>query len=294
VESPTKEGFNKEISPIVENDGNMQNNIYMSKIIFYIITFLFFFVVSCKEEPEIIENTFLSIDFKHNVDDFPIVLDTKHYYNEAGNKYLINEVKYFISNLHLYKSDGTKVKISQDDGIHYIDMDYSNTLYWNISGYIPEGYYDSLSFVFGLTEKDNQSYRFLNPPESNMAWPQLLGGGYHYMMINGWFERGDTVSAPLNIHLGRGQIYQGSTNTVDSIIGFVDNHFQVMLSKSLLIKRDQTANLTLIMNVENWFEEPFIYDFNYWGSHIMQNQAAMQMLKENGKKNVFSVEAKNL
>ena len=266
----------------------------MKKGIYCIVLLLFFFVASCKEEPEIVKNTFLSIQFVHNVDDSPIVLDTKHYYNEAGSKYLINEVKYFISGLYLYKRDGTKVKISQDDGIHYVDMDYPSTLSWNISEYISEGYYDSLGFVFGLSRTDNQSYRFLNPPESNMAWPQLLGGGYHYMMINGWFERGDTVSAPLNIHLGRGQIYQGSTNAVDSIIGFVDNHFQVTLAQSFLIKRDQTANLTLVMNIENWFKEPFVYDFNYWGSHIMQNQAAMQMLKENGKKNVFSVGAKNL
>lgn len=262
----------------------------MPKRIFYIVIFLFFFVVSCKEEPEIIENTFLSVEFKHNVDNLPIVLDTKHYNNEAGNKYLINEVKYFISALHLYKSDGTKVEISHDDGIHYVDMDYLNTLCWNISEYIPEGYYDSLSFIFGLNEKNNQSYRFLNPPESNMSWPQLLGGGYHYMMINGWFEKENTILAPLNIHLGKGQIYQGNTNSVDSVIGFVDNYFQVTLSKSFLIKRDQTANLTLVMNIENWFKEPFVYDFNYWGGHIMQNQPAMQMLKENGKKNVFTVE----
>ncbi len=263
---------------------------YMKKGIYCLLSLSLFFAVSCKEEPIVIENTFLSIEFMHNVDDLPVVLDTKHYYNEAGNKYFINEVKYFISELCMYKRDGTKVEISQDNGIHYVDMDYPGTLSWNISGYIPEGQYDSLSFTFGLNEKENQPYRFLNSPESNMAWSQLLGGGYHYMMINGWFEKGDTVLAPLNIHLGKGQIYQGNTSSIDSLIGFVDNHFQVTLSKSFFIRRDQTTNLILVMNIENWFKEPFIYDFNYWGSHIMQNQAAMQMLKENGKKNVFSLE----
>lgn len=257
----------------------------------YIISLgLFLFATSCKEEPITEEATSFFLHFEHRVDGNAIVLDTEHYYNEAGNKYWINEIKYFISELHLYKQDGTAIKISHNDGIHYVDLDYPSTLSWEISQPIPEGEYDSLSFIFGLDEKQNQSYRFLNPPESNMAWTQLLGGGYHYMMINGWFEKGDTVSAPLNIHLGRGQIYQGSTNAADSIIGFVDNHFQVRLSKSFSVERSQGANLTLVMNIENWFKEPFVYDFNYWGSHIMQNQAAMQMLKENGKKNVFSVE----
>jgi hypothetical protein len=36
------------------------------------------------------------------------------------------------------------------------------------------------------------------------------------------------------------------------------------------------------MNIESWFQTPHIYDHNYWGGAIMQNQAAMQMAKENG------------
>jgi hypothetical protein len=24
---------------------------------------------------------------------------------------------------------------------------------------------------------------FVNPPEVNMAWPEVLGGGYHYLML---------------------------------------------------------------------------------------------------------------
>lgn len=230
----------------------------------------------------------LSIQFVHRINDAPIILDTKKYSNAVGTKYSINEVKYFISSLQLYKGDGTNISISQDDGIHYVDTDYPQTFSWDILQSIPEGYYDSIGFIFGFNETDNRSNRFVNPPQSNMAWSRLLGGGYHYMMINGWFEKGDT-QVPLNIHLGRGQIYQGNTANVDSIIGFVDNFFQVILPKSFLIKRNQTTRMTLIMNIEKWFKEPFVYDFNYWGSHIMQNQAAMQMLKENGI-NVFSIE----
>ena len=261
----------------------------MKNSISFLLLILLIISVSCKEKPIEEKSVFLTLSFDHRINNRAIVLDTQEYYNEVGNKYLINEVKYFISSLQFYKNDGNKVNIRQDAGIHYVDMDYLRTLTWNISEYIPEGYYDSISFIFGMNETDNYSYRFINPPESNMAWPQLLGGGYHYMMINGKFFQGDTLWSPLNIHLGKGQIYQGSTFAADSIIGFVDNHFRVTLPKSFLIKRDQTTNLTLVMHVENWFKQPFLYDFNYWGSHIMQNQAAMQTLKENGR-NVFSVD----
>jgi hypothetical protein len=122
-----------------------------------------------------------------------------------------------------------------------------------------------------------------------MSWPETLGGGYHYMMLNGWFFRGDTTKTPLNVHLGRGQIYRGETPNVDSIIGFVPNYFHVCLPKSFSIKRDESTTLTIIMNINNWFKTPFLYDFNYWGGHIMQKQPAMQTLKENGQ-NVFRIE----
>jgi hypothetical protein len=36
------------------------------------------------------------------------------------------------------------------------------------------------------------------------------------------------------------------------------------------------------MNIEKWFESPHVFDFNYWGGAIMQNHAAMQVVKENG------------
>jgi len=261
----------------------------MKNSIFLLLLALLITFISCKEKPIEEKSVFFTLLFDHRINNRKIVLDTQSYYNEAKNKYLVNEVKYFISSLQLHKSDGSKVNIRQDGGIHYVDMDYQRTLAWNISEYIPEGDYDAISFIFGMNEVDNYSYRFINPPESNMAWSQLLGGGSHYMMINGKFFQGDTLWSPLNIHLGKGQIYQGSTLAADSIVGFVDNHFRVTLSKSFLIKQNQSTNLTLVMHIDNWFKQPFVYDFNYFGSHIMQNQTAMQTLKENGK-NVFSIE----
>ncbi|MDR1181438.1 MAG: hypothetical protein LBL13_05635 [Bacteroidales bacterium] len=240
---------------------------------------------SCEKKPAR-KQIFLSLNFDHRINNTKVVLDMQYYTNAANNKYRLNEIKYFISSFRLYRN-GAQINIEQDNGIHYVDLSYKNTLVWDISQNIPEGLYDSVGFIFGLNEKDNQSYRFNNPPESNMGWTQMLGGGYHYMMLNGWFYQADTM--PLNIHLGRGQIYRGNTRDIDSLIGFVDNYFYVSLPKSFLVKRDRTATATIVMNIDKWFQEPFVYDFNYWGSHIMQNQPAMQMLKENGH-NVFTIE----
>ena len=252
-------------------------------IICSLICSLFGMLYSCKETPISPRESYLAFVFEHRVDNEAIILN-KDYTNAANNRYFLQEIKYFISSVQLYRQDGTKIEVKHNDGIHYVDVFYENTLTWNIVQQIPEGAYDSIAFVFGLNETDNQSFRFTNPPESNMSWPEVLGGGYHYMMLNGWFYRGDTLKSPLNIHLGRGQIRDG-----DAIIGFIPNYFHVCLPKSFSIKRDESTILTLIMDINNWFKEPFLYDFDYWGGHIMQNQSAMQTLKENGH-NVFSVQ----
>ena len=243
---------------------------------------------SCKETPISPQESYLTFVFEHRINDTAIVLN-KYYTNAANNTYCLQEIKYFISSVRLYGHNGAEIDVKNKDGIHYVDLLDENSLTWTVFQHIPEGTYDSIAFIFGLNETDNQSYRFKNPPESNMAWSEVLGGGYHYMMLNGWFLRGDTAATPLNIHLGIGQIYQGTTHNADSIIGFVPNYFSVCLPNSFSIKRGAPTTLTIIMNINNWFKAPFLYDFNYWGGNTMQNQSAMQILKENGH-NVFSIE----
>ena len=46
------------------------------------------------------------------------------------------------------------------------------------------------------------------------------------------------------------------------------------------------------MNINNWFSTPHVYDFNTYGSAIMQNQEAQNILKENGN-NVFKAITEN-
>jgi hypothetical protein len=70
---------------------------------------------------------------------------------------------------------------------------------------------------------------------------------------------------------------------VDSIYAFVQNYFTVSLPGSAFkIESGKPRNIELLMNVDSWFATPHPFDFNYWGGAIMQNQDAMQKVKENG------------
>jgi hypothetical protein len=245
-------------------------------------------LASCKEdEPDPGKITFR---FTEMVDTANLAYDTVSYENEAGNQYVITELQYFISNLTLYYNDGAKYEIKDGDGIHYIDSDIPETKYWEITDDVPSGYVDSVVFTFGLDEETNVSGLFVNPPESNMFWPDELGGGYHYMKMNGkWLD----INAQLNMfnyHLGIGQTY----DTTGQVTGFVQNYFKVSVylpvHSSFIIKvnPNETTALGINMNVNSWFTTPHTWNWNYMPAMMMQNQEVMKTACENVF-DVFSV-----
>jgi len=246
---------------------------------------ILFLDISCNNDTPYAGKTtgHISFSFTHLVDGLPLEKDNMKYINAAGNPYEINQVMYFISDVTLHKSDGTTKLISEWTDIHYVDIDIPSTLTWDVYDDIATGAYDSISFIFGITKEKNQSFRFVNPPELNMMWPDLLGGGYHYMMINGSWKDNTDVIKSFAFHLGIGQLYKSNVIEVDSIYAFVQNFFNVKLpNSSFTIVENKTRNIEIIMNVDSWFKTPHIYGHNYWGGAIMQKQPAMQMVKENG------------
>ncbi|MEZ5195170.1 MAG: MbnP family protein [Bacteroidales bacterium] len=256
---------------------------------------LFGILLSCTEknpeEPADDNTGKIAFSFRHQINGVQVQFDTLLYVNSAGNSYLINEIQYFISDVTLYYEDGTSRMIKDWEDSHYVDTDlpYSHT--WEVYDKIPVGEYDSISFTFGFKPEKNISFMFVNPPENNMFWPEYMGGGYHYMKLNGkWVTDHQTQqTTPFDFHLGIGQVY----NSQDSIIGFIHNNFNVSLPHSnFSIKKGETSEISIIMNVENWFDKPHVYDHDVWGGYIMQNQEAMQRVKENGW-NVFTMELTN-
>ena len=114
-----------------------------------------------------------------------------------------------------------------------------------------------------------------------MFWPGPLGGGYHYMKLNGKYLDENDNLAPMNIHLG---IWQDETEAF-----FYPNYFIVELPLDMNLKEDTVNVIYLNMDIDNWLRNPHTYDIAAYGSAIMQNQEAQQALKDNGH-NVFSIQ----
>ena len=233
------------------------------------------------------EKAEIDINIGYEINGMPLVTDTLSYVNEAGNTFLITEVQWFLSDLELKNEAGNWITLLQRNlldtaGINrvfYMDTNTpeSQTLHTQP---LPIGHYTALRFTFGLDENDNQTGLFTDPPESEMFWPDFLGGGYHYMKLNGKFVDTEGRLAPMAIHLGIGQN--------EDCTEFYQNYFIVELPLNFDIKANVENQLDLTMVIDNWFRNPHTIDFNELGSHIMQNQAAQRLFNGNGK-DVFRI-----
>ena len=193
-------------------------------------------VVSCKKPAK---EGDLSVNMNYKINGNTLITDTLCYFNEAGNTFMVTEIQWFISHLTLQDEQGEWREVSNRDAtneatskIFYVDTNIpeSQTLH---TSPIPCGNYQALRFTFGLNEEDNHTGLFGDAPEANMFWPELLGGGYHYMKLNGRFVNADNEVAPLNIHLGIGQ--NGNQGA------FCQNYFTVELPIDVTI-RENTDN----------------------------------------------------
>ena len=241
-------------------------------------------VAACTKPNEKAE---INLNLGYEVNGKSLVTDTLCYENEAGNQFLITEIQWFLSNIELKNEAGDWIMLHQPglvdtldvSRVYYIDTDIpeSQTLH---SSPVKVGHYTALRFTFGLDEPDNQTGLFTDPPESEMFWPEMLGGGYHYMKMNGKYLNAEDRLAPMAIHLGIGQN--------EDCTEFYQNYFIVELPIEFNVKVNTKNQLDLTMVIDNWFRNPNTIDFDEFGSHIMQNQTAQRLLKGNGK-DVFRI-----
>lgn len=282
----------------------------MRKFLLFFVLFSFF---SCEKKNTDDESRGkVQLTVLYEVDGESLTTDSLMYMNEAGNHYLINEIQWFISNVKLKSSNGQKILFTNSEqNVFYFDTDLPETNI--VEGVdIETNTFEKIIFTFGFNETDNISNRFPNPPESFMFWPEYLGGGYHYMKLNGKWVNEENRLEPFNFHLGIGQDYSDKNKFNDPIFyfgksseyahcegyeppfllkavnTFIHNYFVVEIPVDFEVKKDEVTELKLVMQIDKWFKNPNVYDHNVYGGAIMQNQNAMAAACENGK-NVFVI-----
>ncbi len=205
-------------------------------------------------------------NLEFTVDGQSLAYDMISYFNAAGNNYGVTRLQFYLSGFEFEATDGTTYN---SDKIWYVDA-REGTNGSIPFDYLPFGTYKKVTFYIGLDSAHNYTGSLPATLENeNMAWPVQMGGGYHFLKFEGNFEdQGNTFGFAM--HLGRNQFLI----TVE-----INSNFEFTAA---------APDIVLSMNLNEWFVNPFIYDFNVDGNYSMGVGAAMGKLAANGA-DVFTI-----
>ncbi|MFN8298916.1 MAG: MbnP family protein [Chitinophagales bacterium] len=214
---------------------------------------------SCKKEGSLTGT--LQTTVSYNVDGLPLLYDSLIYHNDAGNLYGINKLNYYLSGFHFKKASGS---VYSSPEVFYLEAFNPGTNQFTFKD-VPSGDYTEISFYLGLDSVHNLTDALPATLENiNMAWPDMMGGGYHFMKFEG-HAQDSAGTYGFAMHLGKNA-----------------NLVSITLNRAFSITEDQPATLPLHMNINEWFRGPSIYNFETDGNYSMSNDAAMLKLKNNG------------
>ncbi|MBL7889796.1 MAG: hypothetical protein JNL24_09595 [Bacteroidia bacterium] len=220
-----------------------------------------------KNENPFPERISLKVNIKHVVDSTDLEFDTITYTTAAGNAYEITRLEYYISEIVLH-SDFLGDYVSSNSFYINANSDlYNSFLLTNV----PSGQYERISFKIGLSPQYNVSYYLPNTAENvSMAWPETMGGGYHFLKLEGHYLN-NSIPEGFAIHLGSNNYHANCSLNKSCFLGYTPHE------------------INLEMDVNEWFESPHTYDFQVDGTYTMGDTLLMRKIKENGY-NTFDIQ----
>ena len=248
------------------------------KAAFLVLLVLPFVACDKGDDEQAQQNTPVSVGFLHSFYEAAVDssnFNTIQYTNGFGTSLSITRLRYLISQVSFTNQDGIKTIVKD---YHLVDLSQDNTLTIN-DILLPPGAYN-LKMRFGFTEATNTTsvYPDLNAASWNV--PENLGGGYHYMQMEGrYLDTTDelfiyayhTISAVQN---------PGPENTRE------DTSIEIDLGEITVPQGATQINVN--MRIDQWFENPNLWNLNELNGLLMGNYTAQKMMQENGQ-NVFSL-----
>jgi len=214
---------------------------------------------SCKKES--IDPTYskAKFTFQMNSADAKIIWDSLNYTNQAGNKYSVSTANFYISGIVM--KSATKTYSSKK--VFYLDPKVASKSYFSLDS-IPPSDYTEISMYIGLDKNTNKSNSLTATTDNmNMAWPDMMGGGYHFLKLEGNYKDSLNVTKGYAIHLGK-------------------NHNLVTVKITQNMKQKYWDHAyTVKFNVNEVFANPYKYDLNWEKNYTMSDSVAMLRIKNN-------------
>jgi len=252
--------------------------------LFYLLFILTFF--SCTEDnddiitPIKVQATF---NFNHDWDGIPVNssdMEITNYRTSNGEEITIGpRFRYIISDVTFTNS--TSGEVIEIDDYNLIDVAEATNLSYTPEVQITAGQYN-VSFTYGLKTEKNIDGTYTDLNTASFSVPPMLGGGYHYMQMDGKYMSNSNSLEGFNYHHIRA-VDPDATNGPS----FPDQENFITVELGTIALTANTA-IEVKMNVAQWFKGPNIWDLNILNQALMPNSLAQKMMNENGQ-NVFSL-----
>ncbi len=238
------------------------------------IILLSLFIGACKGTEEITPTIIvptgnINLTINHKVDGQLLFFDTLKYTNLANNNFSITRVNYYLSNIKLSTNGVVKYTSNQ---IVYIDARQQPISI--LLNNVPLGNYQSISFNIGIDAANNQHGMIPNTDENiGMIWPEVMGGGYHFLKLEGQFLTPSNDRKGYAVHTG--------------LNACLINHNPITINTT--ITENQTSTIGITMNINEWYKNPYTYNLFTDGNYTMGDTTTMMQITNNGK-DVFYAE----
>lgn len=204
----------------------------------------------------------------------PLQLDQIQYQTAFGNTYSVQGLRYYLSDIGL-RGPGVDIDFG---GARYLDVESPSTLAFEFAD-VPADHYDDIVFTLGLGEAENVSGALPSPDNDHMAWPENLGGGYHYMQLEG--EVLDAQSQPVAFHTYTGRNHPAGGSLQANLV-------QVTLTPHFNIIEGRIKDVELVVDLSEWFQGPHAIDLITHTQDITGDTSMQALLRQNGD-DVFSL-----
>ena len=93
-----------------------------------------------------------------------------------------------------------------------------------------------------------------------------LGGGYHFMRLEGMYDSSGVKNKPFKTHMGKARNITAQNDTL-----FENNHYTATLTNSTItVSKDFSFDIN--MKIDQWYVNTFTWDFNVYNAPIMPVQ----------------------
>jgi len=218
----------------------------MKKIVVILLVAIGF--VACKSDDEGNADPGVGVvnfEFKNNIDNNAIVLNTGSYTNQSNETYSIAELKYIISNVVLINESGEEFKYPVDQSYFLINEEISESKSIALAD-IPGAKYTKIRFGFGVDQSkypiESGSANFIpTAEEQGMLWN--WSAGYKFLKYEGSFTPQGGTATDFLIHVGS----HGDN---------LDNYKEITLdlSSPIDVKNGNSSTVTIATDVAKIFD----------------------------------------